>query len=80
MLWGELMEEIYWLNIDYPRCENVLHRPGCRHEATKAETPYKGVGVLKRDGGWIALAGKVAVDRFLKQLSFGAKLCDDCNK
>lgn len=43
----------FWLNVDTPTKRCVLHRAGCPYAQAKAETPYKGIGHLKRDGGWI---------------------------
>ena len=43
-----------WINIDRPTKVARVHRPGgCVYERNKAETPHKGVGSLKRDGGWL---------------------------
>ncbi|RPF53329.1 hypothetical protein [Aquisalibacillus elongatus] len=41
-----------WVNIDVPTKCYTLHRE-CSYTNRMCETPYKGVGKLKRDGGWI---------------------------
>jgi hypothetical protein len=43
-----------WVNIDHPTKRFSLHRV-CIFNEKMAETPFKGVGTLKRDGGWILL-------------------------
>ena len=42
---------LLWLNVDRPTKTAVLHSTGCRHERAKMETPLKGIGALKKDGG-----------------------------
>lgn len=44
----------YWLNVDFPTGSCVLHKTGCVYETEKRETPLKGMGEYKRDGGWIS--------------------------
>lgn len=41
-----------WVNIDLPTKRYVLHKE-CTYTSRMCETPFKGVGKLKRDGGWI---------------------------
>jgi hypothetical protein len=44
----------YWINVDRPTKRASIHRAGgCGSEQNKAETPLKGVGQLKTDGGWL---------------------------
>ncbi len=43
---------MFWVNVDEPdnrKC--TIHREECRY-VLRSETPYKGIGRLKRDGGW----------------------------
>ncbi|GEL77833.1 hypothetical protein [Tenuibacillus multivorans] len=52
-----------WVNIDVPTQRFTLHRE-CMHTNRMCETPYKGIGKLKRDGGWIRFRNiDVAVKR-----------------
>jgi hypothetical protein len=44
-----------WLNIDIPTRRCILHTDyGCPYWKKKKETQYKGLGNLKRDGGWMS--------------------------
>ena len=43
---------MFWVNVDEPdnrKC--TIHGEECRY-VLKSETPYKGIGRLKCDGGW----------------------------
>jgi len=43
-----------WINVDKPTKKCTIHtNPDCKYVVSKKETPYKGVNVLKRDGGWV---------------------------
>lgn len=44
----------FWLNVDFdPREYSCrLHRDDCPF-ILRTPTPYKGIGELKRDGGWL---------------------------
>lgn len=55
-----------WVNIDHPTKRFSLHKV-CIYTETMAETPYKGVGVLKRDGGWLPLENKEAAEKLYKE-------------
>ena len=41
----------YWLDVDKPSGVVMLHVVGCRYEADKSDTEFKGLGHLKCDGG-----------------------------
>lgn len=43
----------YWLNIDIPTRNWRLHKDNCRRSRGKYKTALKGVGNLRRDGGWL---------------------------
>ena len=46
-----------WLNIDKPTKKCTLHmNSNCTYLQEKGETEYKGIGNLKRDGGWLSFA------------------------
>lgn len=51
-----------WVNIDHPTKRFSLHKV-CIYTEKMAETPYKGVGVLKRDGGWLKLDNKEVAEK-----------------
>lgn len=43
-----------WVNVDKPTKRCVIHAdPECIYVIRKGETPFKGVGEIKRDGGWL---------------------------
>jgi len=46
-----------WLNVDKPTKKCTLHTDSnCFYWQQKSETDYKGLGELKRDGGWLGFA------------------------
>lgn len=48
-----------WVNIDKPTKRYVVHSTSsCQYVNRKAETSYKGINELKRDGGWVAFDSK----------------------
>ncbi|MFD2637821.1 hypothetical protein [Piscibacillus salipiscarius] len=55
-----------WVNIDLPTKRYVLHRE-CTYTNRICETPYKGVGRLKRDGGWIRFRNAEIAMKRLKE-------------
>jgi hypothetical protein len=47
---------MFWLNVDTPhRHTCTLHRENCWTRPS-SETKHKGMGTLKRDGGWLPFA------------------------
>ncbi len=49
---------MYWMNVDIPTRQCTLHRSGCTYERRKRATPYKGIGHLGRDGGWLSFSSE----------------------
>lgn len=45
--------EAVWVNVDRPTAKEMLHAEHCRYVRDKHETELKGIGELKRDGGWL---------------------------
>jgi len=41
------------MNIDKPKRRCTVHSEVCRHSREKMETSLKGIGKIKRAGGWI---------------------------
>ena len=68
-----------WVNIDKPTKRYVIHASrSCQYVVQKAETNYKGVDTLKRDGGWISFDSRAnALARYGKQFS-NFDLIDHC--
>ena len=42
-----------WVNLDKPTKRCTIHSTDCRFVLKKQETRHKGLGKLKRDGGWL---------------------------
>jgi len=47
-------KEKFWINIDIPTKKFTLHH-SCYYTEKMTETPNKGVGNLKKDGGWLQM-------------------------
>ncbi len=44
-----------WVNVDKPTGKCTIHPDdGCVWVTTKSETPKKGIGKLRSDGGWLS--------------------------
>lgn len=71
---------VYWVNVDFPLKSCTLHALGCTYEMKKAETDYKGLRRMKRDGGWLQFDSATVAEQHCKakfsQLSF--KKCKIC--
>jgi len=68
-----------WANIDIPTRTFTIHRDaGCRHVFEKGETPLKGLGELKRDGGWIQFEKFLQAHEFWFENFGGFKLVQCC--
>ncbi len=72
----------YWLNVDIPTKKATLHALGCKYEIEKRETPLKGLGHLKRDGGWLGFASEADADIYARAKLSGyvIKKCGFCFK
>ena len=70
----------YWVNVDGPLKSCTLHALGCTYEMKKAETDYKGLRRIKRDGGWLPFDNPAAAERHcgaeFSKLNF--KKCRSC--
>jgi len=58
---------MFWVNIDKPTKRCVIHRDGCKYEQAKSETPLKGIGELKQDGGWVSFASIEEVENYCER-------------
>jgi len=43
----------YWVNIDKTKRRCTVHSEVCRYSREKRETSLKGIGAIKRAGGWM---------------------------
>lgn len=78
-----LFTRAYWMNVDKPTKTCVLHIEGCLYEKQKKETKWKGVGSLKRDGGWLRFnspqeAGEFFAEAWKKRGFTYQKGCSKC--
>jgi hypothetical protein len=44
---------MFWVNVDKPTGTCTIHKEGCGY-VLKNESPLKGIGELKDDGGWVS--------------------------
>jgi hypothetical protein len=70
----------YWLNIDKPSKKCILHTEGCTYETNKEATPNKGLGEIKRDGGWLSFSSRQETSAYFKHkwASRGYELSEGC--
>ena len=72
----------YWMNVDVPTKRCVLHRPGVAYAVGKRETPFKGIGHVKRDGGWLGFASEQEARSYFESAlqgeGFGLVGCARC--
>lgn len=71
-----------WMNVDRHLKRCVLHQAACRYAIGKHETPFKGVGRMKRDGGWLGFGSgaeaRAYYDRDLQPEGFSLTECANC--
>jgi hypothetical protein len=69
-----------FLNIDYPTGLATAHQNHCRHVLERRETPLKGDGSLKADGGWLPFDSLEGVHQYLTGHSQQLELqrCGNC--
>jgi hypothetical protein len=60
---------LFWMNIDIPTRNCRLHKDTCKWARGKYSTPLKGVGELRRDGGWLKFDTIASAQNFLEQNS-----------
>jgi hypothetical protein len=63
---------MFWVNIDTTTKTCTMHTADCINAKTKSETKLKGVGLLKRDGGWLSFGTFVQTEDYCKR-EFGPK-------
>lgn len=52
---GKERATVVWVNVDIPSKHFVFHSAlSCNYVGKMEETPFKGIGRLKRDGGWLS--------------------------
>jgi len=72
----------FWVNVDKPTKKCIIHREGCRYEQAKTETPLKGIGELKDDGGWVSFPSRGEVENYCKRewehKGYVVRMCGYC--
>lgn len=78
----EIAKSKVWVNVDKPTKTCTIHADeGCTYVKDRQETPFKGVGELKRDGGWISFnsvdeARNWCQSKYTRYEIKSCKLCD----
>jgi hypothetical protein len=71
--------EMVWVNIDIPLKSCTIHAElHCIFVEKKKDTPYKGIELLKRDGGWISFVDSEEANRYCQDQYPGYKLIVHC--
>jgi len=79
--WPQRTTATYWVNVDKPTKTCTIHTDGiCEFERGKYETPYKGIGKLKRDGGWLHFSSREEAQEYYNRIwaSTGYRLIIHC--
>ena len=58
--------KMFWINVDIPRKTCIMHTDDCIYTKRMRETKLKGLGVLKRDGGWLSFGTFVQTEDYCK--------------
>jgi acyl-coenzyme A thioesterase PaaI-like protein len=69
--------QMVWMNVDKPTRNCTLHS-NCTYLRNKKETQLKGVGELKRDGGWLSFKNRNEALKFYKGEYSEFLLIDHC--
>ena len=68
-----------WINIDKPLRKCTIHtNHNCGFLRRKHATPLKGIGELKRDGGWLEFDGIVLAKKYCKEKFPKFKVIEHC--
>lgn len=59
--------KMFWVNIDTPAKTCTMHTSECVDVKRKRETKLKGIGLLKRDGGWLSFGTFVETENYCKR-------------
>ena len=71
----------FWLNVDLPTSLACLHMNSCRHARDISPTELKGVGRMKRDGGWTPFESPHEAQAYIENLgrNVAFQRCDECS-
>ena len=59
-------KEQIWINIDIPTKKITVHHK-CTYTEKMKETSFKGIGTLKRDGGWLKVDSLKAAEQLFEE-------------
>ena len=59
------MSVTFWMNVDMPSHTATVHQEKCAMAKARAETPTKGIGKLKQDGGWLSFESRDAAHKLV---------------
>lgn len=61
------INDMIWVNVDKPTKKCTIHtNSDCQYVVNKRNTPYKGVGELKSDGGWLSFPTLTDAENYCK--------------
>ncbi len=66
----------YWLNVDIPTSDAKLHLNSCRYAQEISATDLKGIGQMKRDGGWMPVESRSQAESFLRDVNASVVLTE----
>jgi len=61
------VDAMIWVNIDKPTKKCTIHNKDCTFAKNKEETKLKGIGSLKRDGGWLSFKTEDAAENYCQE-------------
>ena len=59
--------KMFWVSVDIPTKTCIMHTDDCIYTKRMRETKLKGVGVLKRDGGWLSFGTFLQTEDYCKR-------------
>jgi hypothetical protein len=59
----------FWLTVDFPTSKATLHVDACSYAQGIRATELKGIGQLKRDGGWMPAESRRQAEDYLHSLN-----------
>jgi hypothetical protein len=75
------IEACVWVNVDKPTRHCTIHGdPTCGFAEGKTATDWKGIGEIKRDGGWLSMASVEAAEKYCKAEYPGYDISTCCQR
>jgi hypothetical protein len=69
---------VIWVNIDLPLKTCTIHTNNCLYINNMKGSLYKGINLLKRDGGWISFENIEEANQFCLDQYVTFKLVNHC--